>query len=341
MTITMRRMNSDPSLAILISDQARERFETPILRILNGRPVQWVGLQATPDAQGHYPVDLAFLSRDVTGSSSKTVLTPTLERYYDILRHSPRLAWIQMHSAGADRPIYQEMLARGVVVTSGSGANAKPVAQMALAGLLALARRLPVLMDSQRRRAWEPLLGPKAPKDLSGQTVMVVGWGPIGQEIGRLCKELGMRVIGVRREPHAPSVADEFIAYAEVTDHLPRADWVVLACPLNDNTRGLLNSASLSLLPPGAHIINVSRGEVIDEPALLAALQAGQVGGAFLDVFVKEPLDPASPLWSLPQVMISPHSAGHTQGHYQAVAEIFFDNLGQWLAGQPMRNLVT
>ena len=291
-------------------------------------------------ADGSYPVDIAFISRDVTGSSTKTVLTPSLQRFYEILRHAPRLAWVHGHSAGADRPIFPELRARGVTVTTSSGANAEAVAQMILTGVLALCRRLPALMDAQRRHAWEPLLGPRAPRDLAGQTALIVGLGPIGQEAARLLGMLRMQVIGVRRSEMATPHCDQVLPLERLDEALPQADWLILACPLTPETRGLLTASRIALLPAGACVINVARGEVVVERDLAAALASGALGGAFLDVFETEPLAPQSPLWDLPNVMVTPHTAGHTGGHYAAVAAIFLDNLARWLAGAPLRNLM-
>ena len=121
---------------------------------------------------------------------------------------------------------------------------------------------------------------------------------------------------------------------------LPQADWLILACPLTDTTRGLIDRHALALLPPGAHLINVARGEVVNEPDLIAALQSRQLAGAFLDVFAHEPLPAESPLWDLPNVIVTPHTAGHSDGHFERVAQAFVDNLVRWVAGQPLANRV-
>lgn len=325
-------------LTLLLSRQAAHAFEDRIAGVLKDMPHRFIHLEDDPDGSGLFAADIAFLSRDVTADSGKVALAATLTRFYDIIRHSPQLQWMQMHAAGADRPIYAEMRARGVRVATASGANAGPVAQMAFTGLLALARRLPELMASQRRKAWEPLLGPRAPTDLHGQTAVVVGLGPIGVEIARLLKALNMKVIGVRRsaEPH-PAV-DETVSYEGLPGVLPRADWLLLACPLTRETHGLLQASTIELMPHGARVVNVSRGEVINETDLISALQSGRLGGAYLDVLVKEPLSPESEMWDLPNVIITPHTAGHTQGHFAAVGEIFLENLARWRDGLPLRN---
>jgi phosphoglycerate dehydrogenase-like enzyme len=284
--------------------------------------------------------DLAFISRDVTGRSTKYELSDSLKAFYDVLRAAPALRWVHVHSAGADRPIFGELRARGVTVTTSSGANAPIVAQTAIAGILALTRRFPQLMDAQRERRWAPLYGDVMPPDLAGQTAVVVGWGPAGQRIGELMQVLGVKLIVVRHreEPVSPEVPT--FTYAQMAQTLPAADWLVLVCPLSELTRQLVDAPMLAHLPRGAQLINVARGEVVDEPALIAALQSGHLGGAYLDVFAHEPLDATSPLWALPNVILTPHAAGHSAGNFARVAQIFIDNLGAWVEGGSLRNRV-
>jgi phosphoglycerate dehydrogenase-like enzyme len=169
---------------------------------------------------------------------------------------------------------------------------------------------------------------------------MVVGLGPIGREIARLLKALGLRVIGVRRSAEAVAPCDETLTYAQMRSALPRVDWLILACPLTDVTRGLVDEAALAALPRGARLLNVSRGAVVDEGALIRALESGRLAGAYLDVFTREPLEADSPLWTLPNVIVSPHSSSYSQGYGDRVGEIFLDNLARWRDGLPLRNVV-
>jgi phosphoglycerate dehydrogenase-like enzyme len=285
--------------------------------------------------------DVAFVSRDVTGLSTKHEVLPHTQAFHDAMRHAPSLRWVHAHSAGADRPVYGELRARGVEVTTSSGANAGVVVQTALAGVLMLARQFPQLLAAQRARTWSPLMGSGLPRDLAGQTAVVVGWGPIGQGLGALLAALGLRVVSVRgSEAPAAVPAHESVSYEQLHTVLPKADWLLLACPLSDRTRGLIDSAVLARMPAGARLVNVSRGEVIDEPALIDALRSGALAGAYLDVFAHEPLPADSPLWSLPNVIVTPHSAGHSDGNEARVAAIFLDNLRRWVHNQPLLNRV-
>ena len=266
----------------------------------------------------------------MTGLSTKHTILEPLESFYVSLRKSPRLAWVHAHSAGADRPIFGELKERGIRVTTSSGANGQVVAQTALAGILALAREFPRMFEAQRKQAWTPLLGSLLPRDLPGQTAVVVGWGPIGRQLASYLQMLGLNVIAVRStaEPGADGV--ETFAFEDLAEIAGRADWLVLACPLSDRTRGLVNADVLARMAPHARLVNVARGEVIVEKDLIDALRTKALAGAYLDVFEHEPLAGQSPLWDLENVIVTPHSAGHSDGNEARVDRIFLDYLRDW-----------
>ena len=332
-------------LSVLISDSARARWgaaiEQHVQKSLHAdHAVQWVSPQSAPDAAGHYACQVAYITRDVTGASTKTRVLEDLQRFYEVMRASPHLAWVHVHSAGADRPIFAELRQRGIKVSTSSGANAQPVAHTALGAVLALGRRFPDLWAAQQAQRWAPLVRNPDVHDLTGQTAMVVGIGRIGSEIARMLQAIGMQVVGVTRSElsgrsaHSPEVC----TYAEMASHLPRTHYLILACPLSPLTQQLVNAHVLSSLPQGACVVNVARGEVVDQAALIASLQSGHLGGAFLDVFETEPLDTASTLWRLPNVIISPHTAGHFAEHADRVQSLFLDNLGRFLSDTPLHN---
>ena len=325
-------------LRILLSQQALTQWRTALEQVLAGRPHEFVTIESAV-AGGRSDLDVAFISREVTGLSTKHELAPSLRACYDVLRRSAGLQWVHIHSAGADRDIYVELRGRGVAVTTSSGANAEVVAQTALAGLLALARRLPQLTAAQRGHRWAPLLGGQLPRDLGAQTAVLVGWGPIGQRIGAFLRLLGLRLVVVRTQAAPAQDGVEMVGFEDFLQVLPRADWLLLACPLTEKTRRLVDARALAALPAGAGLINVARGEVVAEADLIAALQSGRLGGAFLDVFEHEPLAADSPLWDLPNVIATPHSAGHSDGNEARVAAMFLDNLRRWCAGEPLRHV--
>ncbi len=200
-------------------------------------------------ADGPCEADIAFMTREVTGRSSKDNPTPELAGFDTVLRKSPGLKWLQIHPAGAERPLYRELRGRGVKVTTASGATAITVSHSTLGALIAINRRFPLLADAQRRHAWEPRLGERSPRDLKGQCAVIVGLGPIGRNIAALLKMLGMNVIGARRSAEPVEPCDRTIAYGQLLDVLPKADWLILCCPASPVTRGIANAAAFAGMP--------------------------------------------------------------------------------------------
>ncbi len=262
-------------------------------------------------------------------------------RFLGSALRAPNLRWMHLPNAGIDDPVFGRLLAQGVRLTTSSGATAEPIAQAAMAGLLALARGFPRWWTAQRRHEWAPHPDSAQPRDLRGQTALIVGLGAIGNEIARLAQALGLRVIGVRRQPRtARDHVDEMHPPAALPSLLPAADWLILACPLTAETRGLIDAAALARLPATACVVNVARGQVIDEPALIDALQGGRLAGAYLDVFATEPLPADSPLWELPNVLLSPHDSSASRGNAGRVSRLFLHNLERWARGEPLENEV-
>jgi len=324
------------SLTLLLSTFARQRWGDRILAAAGDLTL--VTAEEALAAKVPCAADIAFMTREVTGSSSKNNPTPELAGFDTVVRAAPNLKWLQIHPAGAERPIYRELRARGVKVTTASGATAVTVSHSVLGALIAINRRFPLLADAQRRHAWEPRLGERSPRDLKGQCAVIVGLGPIGRNIARLLKALEMRTVGVRRSAEAVPNCDRVIAYADLAGVLPEADWLILCCPASPVTRSIANAGVFAAMPKGAQLINVSRGEIAVEKDVISALQSGHLAGAYLDVFEREPLDRASPLWDMPNVLISPHTASHSLGQNEAIFEIFLENLSRFKAGQKLRN---
>ena len=325
----MPRLMLSERMLTQLGPQLRERHPT----------LELVSIEAAVAAQRR-DIDAVFISREVTGASTKHEVHPELQACYDLMLANDGLRWVHIHSAGADRPVYQALLQRGVQVSTSSGANARVVATMALAGVLALNKRFPMLWAQQQKREWVPLLGPgRMPRDLPGQPATVVGWGPIGQELARLLQALGLHVNAVRTQAQGHEAGVRMLRFEDIGQVLGQSDWLILACPLTPRTRGLVNAQLLQALPAGAQLINVARGEVVVQNDLTDALRSGHLAGALLDVFEHEPLPADSPLWTLPNVIVTPHAAGHSDGNAARVQQMFLDNLERWLAGQPLQQL--
>ena len=302
-------------MKILLSELALRGLSKDIARVMGSRPFECVSFEDAV-ASGRRDFDVAFVSRDVTGLSTKHELAPSLKACYQVLEESPNLRWVHIHSAGADRDVYVRLRAKGVQVATSSGANAEVVAQTALAGLLALSRKFPELVHAMHAKKWAPLLGSQLPSDLSGQTALLVGWGPIAQRVAQFLSMLGLRLKVVRQKAQTGTLAKfgidssqpEMLTFETIDSALPSTDWIILMCPLTETTRGLINARRLNLLPPGAGLVNVSRGEVVVERDLIEALQNGRLGSAYLDVFEHEPLPQTSPLWNFERDSDTPFS---------------------------------
>ena len=227
-----------------------------------------------------------------------------------------------------------------MTITSSTGSNAEPVAQTGFTGLHACARLCHLLVQGQHKHEWRPLRGAALPDDLRGQTVLLIGVGAIGKIFAGYARAFGLKVIGVRRSPRKPDdPVDEMHSPSQLSELLPRADWVVIACPLTKETHHLIGADALKRMRKGARLINIGRGEVLDEAAFIAAVRSGHLGGAALDTFRQEPLPADSPLWDLPNVILSPHNASASTGNEKRSAEMFIANLGHWLRGEPMLNV--
>jgi phosphoglycerate dehydrogenase-like enzyme len=324
--------------ALLVSHYIHARYGARVAAATGREQVTAEFLVLPPDPAARLTVaecervELAFFSGDVFPDYSR--------QFFSALRKAPRLKWLHVFNVGVDHPIYREMLERGVRLTTSAGSTAGPIAQTAVMGLLALARGFPRWLAGQRRRQWNPERK-TAPRDLRGQTAVIVGLGKIGAEFARLARVLGLNVIGVRRTGRKPDdPVDELHPPGMLPALLARCDWLVIACPLTPATRGLINAGMIARLPRGARVINIARGEIVDQTALIAALNSAHLAGAYLDVFETEPLPAGSPLWNMPNVLVTPHDSAAATGNDERVLEIFLENLGRWQRGAPLMNEV-
>lgn len=262
---------------------------------------------------------------------------------FDLL---PHLRWIALPSAGADHVLRAGLVRPGgPIVTTANGVHSVPIGEFVFSMLLAWLRHWPQIVEAQRTSTWPPrpewrqLSG----RELYGNTLLVIGLGAIGRYVARLGRGFGMHVIATRRTAHSGATdpdANELLPMSRLHDALSRADFVVVSVPATPETHHLIGAAELRAMQPSAFLVNIARGTIIDEPALIEALRAGQLGGAGLDVVEHEPLAPDSPLWTMPNVIISPHISGSTDQYSRRFTDLFLDNLARYRTGQPMRNVV-
>ena len=256
-------------------------------------------------------------------------------------RAAGKLRWIQITSAGVNRLLFEELRQSDVIVTNASGVYSISMAEQVLGMMLALTRRLHTCVREQSAGRWPgPAVRGKL-EVLEEKTCVVLGMGSIGTEIARRAKAFGMTVVGIRRNPsEKPDFVDDLVGPEGMDEALARADFLTIALPLTEKTRHIIDAQALSLMKPSAYIFNVGRGALIDEPALVQALQDGRLAGAGLDVFEKEPLPEDSPLYEMANVIITPHSSGRDPRSRDRLTNLFCQNLQRYLAGQPLLNLV-
>ena len=260
------------------------------------------------------------------------------------LEAAGKLRWIHTPVAGVGHLLSPELIARDVVLTNARGMSAGTIAEHVIAVTLAVYRKLPQAFRAQEARTWaqDAIAAPPACRMIAGSSVLVVGLGAIGLAVARALSALGARVVGVKRRVTGPPPSGVAAVHepAELSKLLPSADIVVIAAPETSETRHLIAAAELAAMRRDALIVNVSRGGVIDERALVTALSSGTIGGAALDVFDDEPLPPDHPLWTLPNVLITPHTSGFRPDHWDAAVAMFAENLRRFEAGQPLLNVV-
>ena len=262
----------------------------------------------------------------------------------DAVARATRLRWLHCSGHAVGHFPLADLAARRITVTNSRGIQSVPIAEHVMACLLALARKLPETLRDQQERAWRPnaLTGEASPWLLAGRTIGIIGTGTIGQAIATRAKAFGMHVVGMRRNPShgVPAGFDEVRGPADRNRLLAAADIVVIAAPFTTETQRLMDAAAIAMMKPGAVIINIARGQLIDEAALAAGLESGRLGGAVLDVFANEPLPPDSPFWSLPNVIVTPHTSGFRTGHFDAVVDLFSENLTRYERGVDLLNVV-
>ncbi|MDW3216029.1 MAG: D-2-hydroxyacid dehydrogenase [Ilumatobacteraceae bacterium] len=271
-------------------------------------------------------ITIAFFSGDTWPERSGSFL--------GACTRAPHLEWLQSFSAGTDHPVFGAIRDRGVTVTCSAGSSAPSIAQTVMLYLLALSRDLPRLNRAQSERRWSP--GPS--RDLHGLRLGIVGLGGIGTEVERLARAFEMDVVGLRRTVRGDEPCETW-PNEQLAELLGWADAIVVAAPLNAQTAGMFDADAFATMRRGAWFVNVGRGEIVDEVALADALSSGHLGGAGLDVFATEPLPSTSPLWDLPNVIITPHSSGNTDRSRQRSIRQFIENFRRHTDGEPLHNV--
>lgn len=272
----------------------------------------------------------------------------TSEAFDRLLVRAPHLAWVHSATSGVERALTPAALERGVVVTNARGVFSRPIAEYVLMMILAVSRRLPQLLELQRERTWQPLEGAEQ-RDV---TVGIVGLGSIGRAVGALATGFGCRVVAVRRRPGTElsgtederslgeAMLDRVGGPETLPELLAESDFIVLAAPLTPETVDMINDQTLAMVKPGAWLINIARGRLVDERALLRALRDGTLGGAVLDTFHDEPLPATSPFYDLDNVIVTPHTAWSSGRVLDRSVELFCDNLRRFAVGEPLLNVV-
>lgn len=249
---------------------------------------------------------------------------------------SDSLRWMQAPGAGVEHPVFRTLIERGVCLTNGSGLHAEPIAQYIFTYVLHWERQVARHQAQQAEREWNLLIS----DDLTSKTLGIVGLGGIGEAAARVGHAFGMRVVGLRRTPVESPHVDLTLPPEELHALLAQSDYVVLSVPFTDATRQLIGAAELAAMRDSAVLINVARGGVVDEPALIEALRARVIRGATLDVVSEEPLPETSPLWTLDNCVLTPHDAGWSPRANERMAALFLDNVGRYVRGEPLRNEV-
>lgn len=261
----------------------------------------------------------------------------------DLPELAPNVKWMQATSSGIGQALHKLQYAErmpNTIFTSARGVHDQPLAEFCLMVMMAFNKKLIHTLESQKRKHWERFAG----TDLRGKTIGIIGMGKVGQRVGQLCQCLGMKVLGVKRDTHGVEptsvYADELYDQNELEKVVPRAEYLILIAPHTPETEKMIGEKQLLMLPKGAILINIGRGALIDEPALVNALQSGHLGGAGLDVFEVEPLPQDSPLWDMPNVIVSPHSGSTSDKENELITDIFCENLKRYLEGKPLINVI-
>ena len=306
-----------------------------------------IPIEVADKLEPHLPSDTTFVRADIDGNldgdatdaevyfSWLYYLKPTT--LHKVLESAPALRWHHAPNAGVNNILTPKYLERDIILTNGAGVHAVPIAEFVIAYMLSYTKQLPSLYKLQTQQRWQR--GFKI-EELQDKTLLIIGSGGIGQEIANRAKAFGMRIFGSRRHPQPLPNFDKVVGANEWKALLSEANYVVIATPLTRETKGMIDAEVLRSMRPDAYLMNIARGAIVDEPALLKALQENWIAGAALDTMFTEPLPPESPFWTLPNVFITPHCSGHSPKVKERSLALFLDNLTRDRHGKPLRNVV-
>ncbi|MCJ7622909.1 MAG: D-2-hydroxyacid dehydrogenase [Anaerolineaceae bacterium] len=316
-----------------ISQVAPERFNVIFEPDLIGAPRypadHYAILDRTPEQEARW--------RELLGEAD-IIFDFDVSNRADLPDLAPNLRWLQATSAGIGQFIKRQgydVRMPDTIFTTASGVHARPLAEYVIMTMLTHYKGLLLILDQQRDSSWQRMAG----TDLEGRTLAVVGLGRIGRETARMARALGMKVVGTDLYPNPESV-DQFFELENIREMLPLADVVVLSVPHTPDTEKMIAEKEFAAMQKGAYFINIARGAVVDELELIKALESGQLAGAALDVFEKEPLPAESPLWRMPNVIVSPHSASTSDRENLRLTELLCDNMQRYLDNEPLRNVL-
>ncbi|MBD2165606.1 D-2-hydroxyacid dehydrogenase [Calothrix membranacea FACHB-236] len=304
-------------------------------------------IEVADEIKPHLPSDITFVRADVDGNIDGDatdaevyfswlyyIKPTTLQKVLDA---APRLRWHQATNAGVNNILTPQYLEREILLTNGAGLHAIPMAEFVIAYILSYAKNFPKLRELQAQKSWQRGF---RNEELLDKTLLIIGAGGIGQEIAKRAQAFGLNIYGSRRNPQPLPNFDKIVGANEWKPLLSEAHYVVIATPLTKETKGMIDEEVFSLMRPDAYLINIARGAIVDEPALIKALQTGQIAGAALDTVFTEPLPPESQLWTQPNIFITPHCSGHSPKTRERAIALFLDNFTRYYHGQPLRNVV-
>ncbi|RCJ40586.1 hydroxyacid dehydrogenase [Nostoc minutum NIES-26] len=303
-------------------------------------------IDVATELEPHLPDDIAVMRVDSEGNLDGDATDAEvyfswfflkLTTLHRVLESAPELRWHHAPNAGVNHIITPKYIERNLILTNGAGVHAIPIAEFVIAYMLSYAKQLPRLHQQQTQHRWQKGL---PIQELLDKTLLIIGAGGIGQEIASRAKAFGMRIFGSRRHPQPLSNFDKVVGADEWKALLGEADYVVIATPLTWDTKGMIDAEVLRLMRPNAYLINIARGAIVDEFALIQALRDGEIAGAALDTVFAEPLPSESPLWSLPNVFITPHCSGNSPRVKERSLALFLDNFTRYRQGKPLRNIV-